>query len=360
MGEHAVVYGEPALVAAVDLRLEAHFEGIEGGGPAGPEAPVELRSEERGRALRLRWADVLGYAEAARERWETFAAAPGPVAYARLRGDDPAHLVKVALGEAAARLGERAPPGLRLEIASRIPIGSGFGSSAALAVAVTGGYLAWRGRPAPPDELEALALAVERRQHGTPSGVDGATALRGGMVWAERSEGGRLEFRALKDGAARLREFRAFDTGAPAESTGAVVAAVRERVAADPERCGELLREMGAATRRFRDALLEGGGPEGLGEPIRRFERGLEALGVVPEPARRIVRAVEARGGAAKISGAGALSAGSPDAPGAGSLLVQHPQPERIEGWGFLSRLTRWPLGFGAEGFRVESGVAPT
>ena len=46
---------------------------------------------------------------------------------------------------------------------------------------------------------------------------------------------------------------------------------------------------------------------------------------------RALVRQVEAAGGAAKISGAGSLTG-----PGAGSLLVYHPDPEWISGWSFL------------------------
>lgn len=354
MGEHSVVYGEPALVAAVDLRLQARFEALPRGGEVGPDAPVELVAVGSDRTTTLPWSEVMAYAEAARDRWESFAAAPGGASFARLRGEDPAHLVKVALGEAAAWLGERGGPGLRLEVASRIPTGSGFGSSAALAVAVTGGYLAWRGRPARPEDLEGLALQVERRQHGTPSGVDAATSLRGGLVWAERRGEGALEFHGLTAPRRHLRRFRIFDTGTPAESTGAVVAAVRERVAADPGGWGELLRDMGRTTRRFRDALLEGSEAAVVVDLVRSFEGALEALGVVPERVRLLARKIEGRGGAAKISGAGALSGADSGPPGAGSLLVCHPEPERIAGWAFLGHLSRRPLRLGAKGFRLE------
>lgn len=356
MGEHAVVYGEPALVAAVDLRLRARFAspGERARGGAGPEAPVEVRLPRLGQEVRLPWSGVIAYAAEARARWERFAEAPGAASFSRLRGEDPAHLVKVALGEAAARLAEPGGPALELEVTSELPIGSGFGSSAALAAAVAGGYLAWRGRPTARAELESLALEVERRQHGTPSGVDGAAVLRGGLVWAERGAAGGLEFHGLTAPHEHLRRFRAFDTGVPAEPTGAVVAAVRDRVDAEPDRLGGELRAMGRTTRRFRDALLGGPGSDEVVAAVRRFERGLETLGVVPGPVRRLVRAVEERGGAAKVSGAGALSAAPSGPPGAGSLLVYHVEPERTDDWGFLARLPRWWLGLGAEGFRLE------
>lgn len=355
MGEHAVVYGEPALVTAVDLRLRARFEtpqdatsGTRGAGSVRLHLP-RLRHEER-----LAWHDLVAYAAAARARWEEFAASPGSVSFGRLRGEDPAHLVKVALGEAVAQAGREPAEGLRLVVESELPIGSGFGSSAALAAAVAGGYLAWRGLRPEPERLEGLASEIERRQHGTPSGVDAATVLRGGVLWAERDADGEPVFSRLSVPAASLSGFHVFDTGTPLDSTGAVVAAVRERWSADPARVGELLREMGRLTRRFRDALLGPAASEEAWEAIRGFQRGLEALGVVPDAARRLVRAVEARGGAAKLSGAGALRAPDRGSPRAGSLLVFHPGAERVEEWEELAGLRRYPLWLGADGFRIE------
>lgn len=360
MGEHAVVYGHPALVAAVNLRLRARFgspRATAGEGPGGRRAPpaVELLLPRVGHRERIRWPGVVAYAAAARERWERYASAPDSAAFARLRGRDPAHLVKVALGEASRHLGEGEGPPLLLEVDSELPLGSGFGSSAALAVAVAGGYLAWRGRAVPCDELERLALEVERRQHGLPSGVDAATVLRGGILWARRAPGGGLRLRSLDLPALHLERFRAFDTGSPAEPTGAVVAAVRERVDAEPRRLGRVLERLGELTAGFRDALA-GGSAEEVVELIRRYEEGLETLGVVPRRVREVIRRVEAEGGAAKISGAGALTSPRAGPPGGGSLLVYHPRPESAAGWDFLADFPRHALSLGAPGFRREEG----
>lgn len=353
MGEHAVVYGHPALVGAVDLRLRVRFSAMP---PARP-ARVELRLPGVGHRETSDWPALLAYARDARARWERYASAPSGESFARLRGGDRAHVVKVALGEAAAGLGESFGPALRLDLESELEVGSGLGSSAATAVAVAGGYLAWRGIRPTTARLEPVVLEVERRQHGSPSGVDGATVLRGGLVWAER-EGGTLRFRAFRAPPERLRGFAVFDTGAPDQPTGAVVAAVRERLEADRSRLGAVLEDMGETTRRFRDALLAA---EGKGEPlvplIRRYEAGLEALGVVPPAALALVRRVEAEGGAAKISGAGALASGTAGRPGAGSMLVYHPSPGRVDAWSFLEGVERRDLSLGGEGFRVEEAV---
>ncbi len=156
MGEHAVVYGRPALVAAIDLRLRAIFSAL----PASPGASgreVEIDLPGLGHRVTASWGEVLAYARAARDGWTAYVARPDLAGFLELRGGDPAHIVKAALGEVAAALGEdagSAPPlGLRLE--SELPIGAGFGSSAAAAVAVVAGYAAWRGR----DDLDDDAIS---------------------------------------------------------------------------------------------------------------------------------------------------------------------------------------------------------
>ncbi len=363
MGEHAAVYGRPALVAAVDRRLYAELDETGGAG-------VRLELPEVGVSETVSWDEVRDYAGAARCRWAEYHKQPGPEAFARLRGGDPAHLVKVALGEAAESLCRGAQrcaphaPGVELRLRSEIPIGAGFGSSAAVATAIAYAYLRLRGAGPEAAELERLALGIERRQHGSPSGIDTATVIHGGLVWALRDKRGHFVATPVSAGAAILGRIRVFNSGTPAQSTGAVVAAVRAFRDAEPERFERLLERMEAATRELRGRLEyaaqatgTGGTPATLGlveakslvEPIREFESCLEAAGVVPPRLRAIVREVESRGGAAKISGAGALSGA-----GAGSLLVYHPDPRAIDGWRFLDQLERLDVRLGAEGVRVE------
>jgi len=390
LGEHAVVYGQPALVVAVDRRLTVRLDAD----PTLPAADtLEIDLPRVGVLTRETWTGVIEYAHRARERWQRYAAAPSSHGFTRVRGEDPAHLVKVALGETAELLTSGADaddadepplPGLRLSVESDLPIGSGFGSSAALAVAVVAAVLALGSRESEPSEsadigaptvdpdvVERLALEVERRQHGMPSGVDGATVLHGGAVWAERDTSGRLVTEPLgKDriDLEALARFRVFDTGTPLQSTGEVVAAVRERLDGDPS-LHRTVEEIGELTHRFRKLLqkvpgtlsgstLSGTSPEssdvmaGMLDLVRRVETGLERLGVVPELVRELIRRIEAEGGAAKISGAGALSS-PPDGLGAGSLLVLHPDPERIRTWSFLEGMEPLDLRLGAAGLRV-------
>ena len=82
---------------------------------------------------------------------------------------------------------------------------------------------------------------------------------------------------------------------------------------------------------------------------MREYERCLERIGAVPPAVSAVVRRVEAEGGAAKVSGAGALTG-----DGAGGFLVYHPDPERIESCGFLERFRRHRVALRAPGLRIE------
>jgi len=348
MGEHAVVYRRPALVAAAGLRLEARFAGPRphGSGPA----TVRLDAPALGAPRELPWREIIRHAHRARERWQAYSERPSAAAFATLRGDDPAHVVLVALGEAAGFLGERDGPSIDLALTGELPVGSGFGSSAAAAVAVVAGYLALRSAPAGIDDVEGLALEVERRQHGLPSGVDGMTVLHGGLVWAEPAgPGGALVFSGFTARSQLLGRLAVYDTGRPPEATGAVIAAVRARLEADPPWGRDLLDRIGEAARRLRDELEEDEeDPDRVRELIGAGQRALEDLGVVPEPVAALVRAVEAAGGAAKISGAGSLAG-----PGAGSLLAYHPEPEALGGVEELAAIRRLEVPLGVGGLRL-------
>jgi mevalonate kinase len=125
-GEHAVVYGHPAIAFGVDL----------------------------GTTVRLR-------------------ARPGPV---RIAGrDEP--LLLTAVQQVVGT------EGVEVELETTLPIGRGMGSSASLAVALVRAWRDLRGLPAgTPDEVFEAALPVERVFHHNPSGLDVAVAARGGVV----------------------------------------------------------------------------------------------------------------------------------------------------------------------------------
>lgn len=341
MGEHAVVYQRPALTAAIDLWLRVTIAPRRKSG-------VGLHLVELDHREQTDWASIRAYTDTVRDRWRRYVDHPTPEAFAHMRGDDPAHLVKVALGEAARRRPGVDLPAMDVTVRTQQPIGAGFGSSAAVAVAVVQALLATQAVEMDDEALRELILDVERRQHGTPSGVDPATVLRGGLVWAERMNDA-LEYRSVTPRSPILDGFRVLHTGMPAESTGTVVDAVRALRADDVDSFRACLDRIETATRALRSLLAQD--VEDSDETVhlvRQVESELEALGVVPEPVQSIIRSIEERGGAAKISGAGALSGSN-----AGPLLVYHPDPKFEVGTEFGS-FTELDVQLGAKGAYIE------
>jgi mevalonate kinase len=343
MGEHAVVYHRPALVASVDLRLRVTLADRDDEG-------IHVRLPQVGVDTYVSWGETLEYARRSRDAWKEFSRHPSPERFRDVRGDDPAHVVKIALGEAARACGERSIRPLDVEIDSDIPIGAGFGSSASTGVGVVAAYLAHCGFSSDPQVIDRVALDVERRQHGLPSGVDHATVLRGGITWARKNPSGAVFMEPVVAVSTLRSRLRVFDTGTPAESTGAVVAAVRDRLEAMPGEAERILDRMEDATRAFRQQLTQRREePEAVVEMIREVQRCLDRLGVVPPAIAERVRWIEGHGGAAKISGAGALSG-----DGAGCLLVYHPDSGVVRDWSVIQGMRRLELRFGAEGLRGE------
>lgn len=344
-GEHAVVYGRPALAAAIDRRLSVTFRPREG-------ETVALDLPGLDHAERTTWAAIAAHADRAFCAWAKFDGEPA-ADFAAVRGTEAAHLVKVALGAAIGRSGLSPDelPGAAIDVRSDLSVGSGFGSSAAAAVGVLAAFEAALGLPAAAEGSEALlaaALDVERCQHGRPSGIDTETVVRGGLVWAERTaeRSERLSFRSLAPASPLLSAIAVYDTGRPRESTGEVVAAVRRVRDRDPRRFDEILDRFERATREFKAALeTPDGDRRTLIGCVREAEACLEAMGAVPDAVARRVRAIEAAGGAAKISGAGAASGEA-----AGSLLVVMP-PDTTP---VLAGSTRREVALGAQGLRIE------
>ena len=358
MGEHAAVYGRPAVVAAVGRRLV-----VEGdlGPPAGDMDKGHLRLDlpDLGFDEKHSWRAIDDVTGRARRRWRAYR--QGKASF--LPADEPSALVRIAVGEALASLPPAASERLRgltleLRLRSQLPLGAGLGSSSAVAVGVVAAVRAlatgaWRlpdrGSRVAEDELaaiEAAALEVERRQHGLPSGIDSGTVLRGGVLLVRRT-GGELRFDDLPRPEWLSGAIGILDSGTPGQTTGAVVTAVRRRFDEEPERTAAVFDRIEAAVESFRAALRDGG-PRDAAAAIAEGHRALVELGVVPPAVARRIASVEAAGGAAKISGAGALAGES-----AGALICMLAgRPARtVDG---LSDLEPVDVAIGADGLRFE------
>ena len=345
MGEHAAVYGRPAVVAAVDLRLavEARVGPPRAGG-------VRLDLPDLGLEEEHTWLALEDFTHKARRRWRTFQSGDAPFRPA----NDRSALVRIAVGEALASLPSPAAEQLRgrtleLRLRSRIPVGAGLGSSAAAAVGVVAAVRALATGARPPGDLEALeaaALEVERRQHGFPSGIDSGTVLRGGVLLVRRA-GEELRFDDLPRPEWLSAAVGILDSGTPGQTTGAVVTAVRGRYDEEPERTAAVFDRIEAAVESFRAALRDGG-PRDAAAAIADGHRALVELGVVPPAVARRIASVEAAGAAAKISGAGALAG---ESAGAVICMLGGRPVETVDG---ISDLEPVNAAIGADGLRFE------
>jgi len=326
-GEHAVVYGQPALATAVQRHVRAAL--VPGGDG------IRLQVGEA--AHRWTGAGLTAAARTWEARHERFLA--GEVAIADVL-DQPSDLLGYALVLAAREAGLAEVPPMTVQLSVGVPAGAGMGSSAAIGLALLAATLAAHGVEPTAERLYGLSVACERLQHGRPSGVDSWVCAHGGAVRFARgacqpvalaegrhlaTEGGR-PFRACGDfaltpgalpranegrpyGPAGLLQepqpvalpampFQLVHTGRPASTTGEAVTAVRALQYDGWERFGEV-------TTAMEQALARQDGP-GLLAAIRENHRLLCGLGVVPTPVRQFIADIEAGGGAAKVCGAGA------------------------------------------------------
>ncbi len=270
----------------------------------------------------VRWAELAAMGAEVSSRWQLYNRSEVPIS--AILGET--LLPQAILGVVAHWLGELPSVSLRLRVASELPIGAGLGSSASVAAAMVAATLDAIDVTVPAAEVEALILECERLQHGHPSGIDAAAVLRGGALVIRRETPAQadqpleLEVEVLDVDEAAFRGFRLFDTGRPPESTGEVVTAVRELRSRDVEAFDDELRRAEDAALAMLDGLRRAESSDGgavIATAMRVFQRWLEGIGVVPAEIATLIAKLEARGLAAKISGAGSLVG-----PGAGLALV--------------------------------------
>jgi mevalonate kinase len=153
-GEHAVVYGRPAIAIPVtQVRATAII------------TPLLLASPG---TIKLEAPDIGLSAH-----------------FAELPMDHP---LAAALYRTFSALEITDPPAMTVRITSTIPVASGLGSGAAVSVALIRALSAFFGHPLPDEEVCALAFEVEKIHHGTPSGIDNTVITYRAPVYFVRGE----------------------------------------------------------------------------------------------------------------------------------------------------------------------------
>jgi mevalonate kinase len=263
-GEHAVVYGRPAIAAPVtQVTATATVT------PAAPGSGLTISAPDLGHAFAL-------------------SAAPE---------DNP---LAAAARWSLAHLNQTSPPDVRLEVSATIPLGRGLGSGAAISTAIVRAVSTFLGQPLPPADISALVYNVEKLYHGTPSGIDNTVIAYEQPVFF-------IKGRPIQ----RLAVTRPFtlviaDTGIVAP-THKVVGDLRRRWQAAPNLYEGYFDEIGALANQARVIIQEGVSPTAaLGKLINENHELLAKLGVSsPELDRLVVTARQAGAWGAKLSGAG-------------------------------------------------------
>jgi mevalonate kinase len=134
-GEHAVVYGRPALAVPVTQVQATATVSENSRGGITIEAPnINLTAD-----------------------------------LSDLAADHPLGAV---ITNVFSKLNIKNPPACTVYLQSTIPVASGLGSGAAVSVAIIRALSAFLGQPLPDETVNSMAFDIEKLYHGTPSGID--------------------------------------------------------------------------------------------------------------------------------------------------------------------------------------------
>ena len=260
-GEHAVVYGRPALAVPVtDVQANATV------------------TENRLRTIRIE--------------------APGIGVNADLQALPPNHPLAAVTRAVLGALGIVHPPSFTMRIESTIPVASGLGSGAAVSVAAIRALASFLGCVMPDEKVNALAFEIEKLHHGTPSGIDNTVVTYAKPVYFLKG--------------CPVETFHPSvpftivigDTGVSA-STKESVREVRELWQADPARFEEMFDAVGEIVQKAREAI-ESGEMMDLGFLMDKNHSILQEMTVSSQILDRLVDAARSAGAlGAKLSGSG-------------------------------------------------------
>lgn len=300
-GEHAAVYGHPACGITLPNELRVTISG----GPASRWRIAEAARRPGGRQGR-----------------EEAAAAPAPGAIAAAGGPlDLGREQRVLLEEFLARTEELLPPRARMRgriaVDSDIPIGLGFGSSAAWCVAFVRAAL---GEESSSRETWELAHRAEGFFHGTPSGIDTGLAILGGLYAFAPAPPALPAARPL----AGIPLHLLVGAVPRRDSARALIGRLKERIDAGEQEATGTVARLGAVSARAAEILDSGDAallPE-LGRLANEAQADLSALGLSTEELDDVLAAgAEAGALGGKLSGAG----------GGGAFFLVFDDPERAD-----------------------------
>ncbi len=268
LGEHAVVYGVPAIAVGIDRGARARATTI---------SPGPSRLHVRG--------------------WNI-----------DVKEDEPAHDLAWAFRALLQTVRAAVPsfPPQSVDVEADLPPGGGLGCSAAMGVAIAQALES----NVSDDILQERAMAWERVFHGNPSGIDAAVAARGGCIFFRRGE-------ALEPVRARGTLRLCVGSTGSASSTKSMVDAVARLRMRRPEVVEKSFEAVRTLVHGARLAITEGDRFT-LGRLMDLNQTLLSALFVSTPDIERMC---------AMARGAGALGAKLTGAGGGGSVVALVPSP---------------------------------
>lgn len=341
LGEHVVVYGKPALLAAIDKRCVVSLTPRK-------DRQIEIVSENLKHSITVSGLAVLEGTKLAQKNWQEFIKT-GNVALLLNLTKDPLSYPILAIGESLLFYKKRLPSGFTLTIDSNIPMGAGLGSSAALAVCIAAAIGQFLGEKVDKEKVFDIAFRTEQKKHGRPSGGDPATVLHGGLLWFRKESNDLKIMQPLPFTIpeAISRNFYLVDSGRPEEGTGEMVASVKAFHDGKTQQAHKIFDEQENLTRQLLSALKKGDDTLII-RIIGAGERNLEKLGVVSVFVKKLIGEIEKSGGAAKISGGGGVKKGT------GMLLVYHNNRKALEAVLQSHKLPYFQTRMGVEGLKIH------
>jgi mevalonate kinase len=213
-GEHAVVYGRPALAVPVTQ----------------VQATVTVSENSRGGV----WIE-----------------APNINLSSELSGLAPDHPLAAVINSVFSALRIVRPPACTVYIQSTIPVAAGLGSGAAVSVAILRALSAFLGAPLPDGRVNKLAFEAEKLHHGTPSGIDNSVVTYARPVYFIKGR----PVKYFRVGAAFTIVIGDTGISAPTKES---VEAVRKLRDADPPRWEKIFDRVGEIVWDARQAIERG------------------------------------------------------------------------------------------------------
>ncbi|HDD63990.1 MAG: mevalonate kinase [Thermoprotei archaeon] len=273
-GEHFVVEGQPAIAAAINLRAKVSVSPTS-------EKTIELFSKNYNLGVKLHDLEIISTIGSRELCVKIFK----PSIF----------LIKKLCDLSGEKYG-----GFKITIDSKVPPGSGMGSSAATSVAFTAALAKFLNLQLSKNEINSIAYEAEKIVHGKPSGIDNTVSTFGGIIAYRKGEG----FIRLKP---KISEayFVLADSGIE-RVTGDVVRNVLKLKERFPKIFDPIYHAAGRLAIRTALAIEEGD-LEKLGQLMNINHGLLSAIGVSNLVLENLVYTARKNGAlGAKITGAGA------------------------------------------------------